>query len=164
MPVSPMERIRVASLFLLAAVLVVMLVLLVQSPVLAQQMEEGQEAGETPEAEVPLVIPEEEKNRENPFKEDEEALELGKKLFSTQCTMCHGPEGRGDGDLAADMELDMPNFTSPATREKTDGELFYILSKGHGSMPEQGDRMPERNRWGLVSFIRTLGADESVQE
>lgn len=166
MSVSPMhiQRIRVASLFLLVAVLAVMLVLLVQSPARAQEMEEGQEAEETPEAEAPLVIPEEEKNRENPFKDDEEALQLGEKLFSTQCTMCHGPEGRGDGDLAADMELDMPDFTSPAMKEKTDGGLFYVLSEGHGSMPEQGDRMPEKNRWSLVSFIRTLGVDESAQE
>jgi len=150
-----------ASLFV-----VVGIVLLVLFPAVAQapQGEESQEAEETPEAEAPLVIPEEEKNRENPLAGDGEALELGKKLFSTQCAMCHGPDGQGDGDLAEDMELAMPDFTSPAMKEKTDGEFFYALSQGHGSMPGQGERMPEKNRWSLVSFIRTLGAGESAEE
>jgi mono/diheme cytochrome c family protein len=112
-------------------------------------------------AQVPLVIPEEEKSRENPFKDDKEATALGKKLFSYQCAMCHGPEGRGQGDLAKDMNLTMPDLTSDDVKKKTDGELHYVLSEGHGSMPEH-ERMSEKNRWSLVNYIRTLGSEEKA--
>jgi mono/diheme cytochrome c family protein len=157
-------------LFLTAVLLAVAALLLLDSPVVAQEQttgqeaEESQEAEEIPEAGVPLVIPEEEKERENPLKGDEESIALGKKLFSSQCTMCHGPEGQGDGDLAADMQLAIADFSSSKARERTDGELFYILSKGHGSMPAQGERMPEKNRWSLVNHIRTLQSGDAAEE
>jgi mono/diheme cytochrome c family protein len=151
-------------LFLAAVLLAVGTLLLLESPVVAQEQTTGQEAEEIPEAGVPLVIPEEEKERENPLKGDEEAIALGKTLFSSQCTMCHGPEGQGDGDLAADMQLAMPDFRSSKARERTDGELFYILSKGHGSMPAQGARMPEKNRWSMVNHIRTLQSGNAAEE
>lgn len=153
-----------SSLFLGVTLLTVGAWLLAESPVVAQEETSGQEAEEIPEAGVPLVIPEEEKERENPFKGDEEAIALGKKLFSSQCTMCHGLEGYGDADLAADMQLAMPDFTSSKVRGRTDGELFYILSKGHGSMPAQGDRMPEKNRWSMVNHIRTLQSGAAAEE
>lgn len=129
------------------------------SPEQEMEQQEPAQAEADAEAAVPLVIPEEEKNRENPFKDDEEATALGKKLFSYQCTMCHGPEGRGKGDLAQDMKLSMPDFTSDDVKKKTDGELHYVLSQGHGSMPEH-ERMPEKNRWSLVNHIRTLGSEQ----
>jgi mono/diheme cytochrome c family protein len=144
--------------------------LLAESPVVAQEetsgqeAEESQEAEEIPEAGVPLVIPDEEKKRENPFEDDEEALALGKKLYSSQCAMCHGEKGLGDGDLAADMQLAVPDFTNSKSKEKTDGEFFYILSKGHGSMPAQDDRMPEKNRWSLINHIRALESAAAADE
>ncbi len=115
---------------------------------------------EQPQTEVaPLVIPEEEKKRENPYKGNEENLALGKKLFSSQCKMCHGPEGKGDGDLAAEEGYEMPDFSDPAQQKKrTDGELHYILFQGHGKMPGQGRRLREEQMWGMVSYIRTLAA------
>lgn len=116
---------------------------------------------ETPQASLPQVIPEEEKNRKNPVEPTEESRALGKKLFSTQCKMCHGEGGRGDGDLAAEMNLKMPNFTDAETQKKrTDGELFYILSKGHGEMPGQGTRMRGENKWSIINYLRTLAAKE----
>lgn len=156
--------------FLTAVLLAAGALLLLDPPVVAQEQtagqeaEESQEPAEIPEAGVPLMIPEEEKERENPFKGDEEAIALGKKLFSSQCTMCHGSEGRGDGDLAADMQLAVPDFVSGKVRERTDGEFFYILSKGHGSMPAQGKRMPEKNRWSMVNYVRTLQSDNTEDE
>jgi len=115
---------------------------------------------EEPQAELPkpLVIPEEEKNRKNPVPANEESLEIGRKLYASQCALCHGEKGDGKGDLAADMKLTMPDFTAAEWKKKrTDGELFYIMSTGHGGMPGQGDRLREVQRWHLVNFLRTLG-------
>ena len=45
--------------------------------------------------------------------------------------MCHGgTDGDGKGDVGADMKLKVSDSTNPATlKDRTDGELFYIISK-----------------------------------
>jgi mono/diheme cytochrome c family protein len=121
-----------------------------------QAQEPEEKAEEVPVAEGPLVIPDEEKERKNPFEVDDEFLALGKKLYRSQCRMCHGETGRGEGDLAQEMKLTMPDFTAAATKSKTEGELHYILSKGHGRMPGQGERLRPQQMWSMVTYLRTL--------
>jgi mono/diheme cytochrome c family protein len=143
-------------------ILILLLVpLLAGGLLLAFSQEKGKEE---PQAELPkpLVIPEEEKNRKNPIPANEESLEIGRKLYSSQCALCHGAKGDGKGDLAADMKLTVPDFTTAEWKKKrTDGELFYIMSIGHGSMPGQGERLREAQRWHLVNFLRTLAPGEA---
>jgi len=124
----------------------------------------AQEKGKTPQAELPkpLVIPEEEKNRKNPISPSPESVEMGGKLFSSQCAMCHGAKGDGKGDLAAELKLDMPDFTPAEWQKKrTDGALNYIINTGHGRMPGQGGRLLEAQKWHLVNFLRALGPSEA---
>jgi mono/diheme cytochrome c family protein len=111
-----------------------------------------------PSAELPkpLLIPESEKQKKNPVPKVPEALASGKILFDSQCGMCHGSKGDGKGDLAVQKKWPMPDFTDPAWQAKrTDGELFYILSTGHGEMPAE-KRLPEQNKWEMILHIRTL--------
>jgi len=122
----------------------------------AQEPAQEPEAEEAPAVDVPLVIPEEEKNRKNPFEVDEEFLALGKKLYRSQCRMCHGEKGQGGGDLAQEMNLSMPDFTTAQMKEKTEGEFHYILAQGHGAMPGQGERLRPQQMWSMIAHIHTL--------
>ncbi|WP_446745907.1 c-type cytochrome [Silvibacterium acidisoli] len=71
--------------------------------------------------------------------------------------MCHGANGDGKGDLAADMKLNLRNYRDPAAlKGMTDGELFYIIQKGKDQMPPEGDRAKEEDIWNLVSVIRSF--------
>ena len=118
--------------------------------------EEKQAGTRQAELPKPLVIPPEERNRKNPVPRTPKVLELGKSLFSSQCTMCHGPKGDGRGDLAGSLKFKMPDLTDPRVQAKrTDGDLFYILSRGHGQMPAE-TRLPPASRWEMIHFIRTL--------
>jgi len=81
----------------------------------------------------------------------------GKKIYDTQCAMCHGEKGDGKGDLAAEMPVKMPDFTNPATLEKrTDGELFALIGSGSPDMPGQGSRLKDHHKWQLVNYLRSL--------
>jgi len=121
------------------------------------QQDDAPEGENLPEAEVPLVIPDKEKNRQNPYQGNARSAENGKQLFQTQCTMCHGATGDGKGDLVDRLGLKIPDFTDPAVQKRrTDGELFYILTSGHGEMPGEGARFSVEWRWDLVNYIRTL--------
>lgn len=71
--------------------------------------------------------------------------------------MCHGQDGDGKGDLAESMGLQLRDFRDPkALKDFTEGELFYIVSKGKGKMPSNEDRTKPEQRWDLVNFIRSL--------
>lgn len=104
-----------------------------------------------------FVITPEEKARKNPTAFTEESVEKGKKLFGTQCVMCHGKTGNGKGDLAVVMHVSPPDFNKPDTLAKrTDGELFAIINKGSASMPGEAKRLKENQTWDLINFLRTF--------
>ncbi|MGA3091205.1 MAG: c-type cytochrome [Terriglobales bacterium] len=101
-------------------------------------------------------IPPEAVAKVNPVKPTEESLNKGKKLYAIDCAMCHGKDGDGKGDMASDMK-NVTDFTQPgALKGRTDGELFYVLRKGKGEMPPEGDRAKDDEIWNLVNYIRSL--------
>lgn len=102
-------------------------------------------------------IPADDAKKTNPLKSDASTIAEGKKLYSSQCHLCHGKDGDGKGELAKDMKLNLRDYHDPAAlKNMTDGELFYILSKGKGDMPDEGDRLSVTQRWQLITYIRSL--------
>jgi mono/diheme cytochrome c family protein len=103
------------------------------------------------------AIPIDAARRENPVKPTEESLARGKKQYVYDCVMCHGKTGDGKGDVAADMKLKMNDETDAATlKDRTDGELFYIIQKGKGDMPPEGSRVKDEAIWDMVNYVRSL--------
>ena len=92
----------------------------------------------------------------NPVKPTPESLAKGKKLYGIDCAMCHGKDGDGKGDMASDMK-NVTDFTKPgALKNRTDGELYFVLRHGKGEMPPEGDRAKDEDIWNLVNYIRSL--------
>lgn len=109
--------------------------------------------------EIPAPIPESAKRVPNPVPATPESIGHGQVIYSSQCTMCHGAQGRGDGDFAPRMGVPVPDLTdAERMAARTDGELFYILSKGHGRMAENESRLSEERRWDLVNLLRSMAA------
>ncbi len=103
------------------------------------------------------TIPAEAVQRANPVKPTEATIAAGRKFYSSQCAMCHGRDGDGKGDLAIQMELKILDYRQPESLAKfTDGELFYILTKGKDKMPAEGDRTPDEKKWSVVNYLRSL--------
>ncbi|MFY9647534.1 MAG: cytochrome c [Terriglobales bacterium] len=101
-------------------------------------------------------IPPEDAAKTNPVKATPESLAKGKKHYGFDCAMCHGDTGDGKGDMASDMK-NVTDFTKPdALKNRTDGELFYIIRNGKGDMPPEGDRAKEDDIWNMVNYIRSL--------
>jgi mono/diheme cytochrome c family protein len=73
--------------------------------------------------------------------------------------MCHGESGKGDGELANSLAMDVPDFTdAKELAKRSDGDLFFILTTGHGDMPGEGeDRLSETIRWNMITYVRSLG-------
>ena len=103
------------------------------------------------------TVPVEAARQQNPVKVSPESLARGKKQYGYDCVMCHGKEGDGKGDVATDMKLKMHDETDPATlKDRTDGELFYIIKKGKDQMPPEGDRVKDATIWDMVNYVRSL--------
>ena len=93
----------------------------------------------------------------NPVKSTPESITRAQKWWKLDCAMCHGKDGEGKGETAADMKLKISDFTDPATlKDHTDGELFYIIKNGHQDMPPEGPRVKEEENWDLVNYVRSL--------
>jgi mono/diheme cytochrome c family protein len=84
------------------------------------------------------VVPLDAAKKENPIKPTAESLARGKRQYGYDCAMCHGKEGDGKRDVAIDMKLKMHDYTDPASlKDRTDGELFYIIKNGKDQMPPE---------------------------
>jgi mono/diheme cytochrome c family protein len=93
----------------------------------------------------------------NPVKATASSIALGQKAYGFDCAMCHGKEGAGDGDLAADMKLKLRDYRDPdSLKGMTDGEIFTIIDKGKGQMSGEEGRMKAEQIWNVVNYVRSL--------
>jgi mono/diheme cytochrome c family protein len=105
----------------------------------------------------PYTIPIEAVRQANPVKPTSESIAQGKKWYGYDCAMCHGKDGDGKGEVGTDMKLKVSDLTDPATlKDRTDGELFYIIKNGKGDMPPEGTRLKSDELWSLVNYVRSL--------
>lgn len=109
--------------------------------------------------------PQEDIDKKNPVKPTPEGLAAARKVYGYDCEMCHGAKGDGKGDVVESMKLTMPDFRDPAVLAgKTDGELFYIITKGNGKMMGEGDRVPQTMRWNLVNLVRSYSKKDAGEK
>lgn len=103
------------------------------------------------------AIPVQAVKQANPVKSGPESIGRAKKWWTLDCAMCHNTSGDGKGETAKDMKLTIADFTDPATlKDRTDGEIFYIIKNGHEDMPPEGQRVKVEENWDLVNYVRSL--------
>lgn len=117
----------------------------------------GPQAAQQAAAPAAAAIPADAVQMKNPGKSTPESMAHAKKMYGYDCAMCHGENGNGKGDFAVETKLKLKDWTDPvALKDKTDGELYYIISKGQGSMPAEGDRAKPEDMWNMVVMIRSF--------
>lgn len=98
----------------------------------------------------------------NPVKLTPQSIEAGKKLFSEKCDVCHGEKGDGNGDMAEMLHPKPADLTNPdGVGKRSDKQIFDLLTNGKDVMPKFKD-LPEKDRWNLVNFIRSLEAKSAA--
>jgi mono/diheme cytochrome c family protein len=100
--------------------------------------------------------PAETRQLENPLKTDGRTVERGKKLYRHYCLPCHGDSGVGDGAMAKKLGYKPANLTLERLNHQADGEIFWKISKGKSPMPDFEKELSNRERWDIVSYVRTL--------
>jgi mono/diheme cytochrome c family protein len=93
--------------------------------------------------------------KRNPFEKDPDAIAAGRNLFEQHCTECHGDSAEG-GRKGPSLLVEQVQNSEPGT-------IFWILTNGvvWRGMPVWS-KLPEPQRWQLVSYIKSLGVVETI--
>ena len=92
---------------------------------------------------------------ENPF---DSSAEVGQQIYAINCQHCHGPEGAGDGPIAAQFEFyDAPIPSNLQESDLSDGEMFHVVTYGLNThMPAFEKLLTQEERWAVVEHLRSL--------
>jgi mono/diheme cytochrome c family protein len=106
------------------------------------------------------AIPADYRRLRNPVPPTAESVRNGLEHFADHCATCHANDGSGNVDMGKGMFPPAPDMRHAATRDLSDGDLFYIIEHGvrFTGMPAWGTGTPagEESSWHLVNFIRHL--------
>lgn len=104
---------------------------------------------------TPAPVPAEYAGLTNPLGTD--AAGEGAKVFKSNCEMCHGPQGHGDGPAGQALDPKPKNLATLQT-QAGDDFLFWRISEGKSgtSMVAWKGILTEEQIWQAVAFIRTL--------
>ena len=120
----------------------------------------GRVAAQEAAAPAPWVVPDDAKKVKNPVPPTQETLAAAQDIFTDNCVLCHGEKGMGDGPGAKAIKVKPANFTDEKMMAaETDGALFWKMSTGRGPMPAWKDTLSDKERWGLVGYLRKLAKD-----
>jgi mono/diheme cytochrome c family protein len=106
-------------------------------------------------------VPAKDHERVNPLQRNADtsqtAAAAGARIFSNNCAKCHGNDAMGRSGR--------PSLISNRIAHATDGDLFWIVTNGNawkGMPPWQ--MLPEKQRWQVVTYLRSLNAANSGAE
>ncbi|MBV9775302.1 MAG: cytochrome c [Gemmatimonadetes bacterium] len=93
----------------------------------------------------------------NPYPVTPRFLERGELQFQRNCSVCHGPQGAGNGPVVGPQKFPFaPAINSAATAARSDGYIYGVIRVGRGLMPSYGERMTDSDRWAVVTYVRHL--------
>lgn len=92
----------------------------------------------------------------NPFKGNASATAEGKEIYTQMCVICHGTNGKGNGEAGLTLERKPANFLALKVSNETDGAIFWKLTEGKAPMASYSELLREDERWKLVNYIREL--------
>ena len=95
------------------------------------------------------------KELKNPLSRTKEVLERGEHVFKTNCTVCHGLEGLGDGSIIPRFPRP-PSLHTDKVRNWADGRIYHVITMGQNLMPSYANQVPAGDRWAAIHYIRVL--------
>lgn len=87
-----------------------------------------------------------------------EMLEKGQSLFKTNCAVCHGEKGDGNGPAGATLNPKARNFVSEKFKFGIKPEqVFKTITEGSkNTSMTSWKQLPEADRWALTFYVLSL--------
>lgn len=82
----------------------------------------------------------------------------GKAVYEKSCALCHGPQGRGDGPVGKTINPPAADFTSAASKKKTDAELLATIETGRPPTAMVGwkGQLSEAEIQDVLAYVKSL--------
>lgn len=97
-----------------------------------------------------------------PFPMDRAMLERGRERFNIFCSPCHDRTGSGNGIIPQRGFRHPPSNHIDRLRKAPVGHFFDVITNGFGAMYSFASRIPPRDRWAIVAYIRVLQLSENA--
>lgn len=108
----------------------------------------------------PLNDPE---TNENGYTCTEATFKQGKVVYDIYCINCHGPNGKGQGNLVtAGVYAGVPAYSDRAYL--TEGQMFHTVTHGKGIMGSHASQLTPQERWAVVCYIQEWVEEGQVAE
>ena len=92
----------------------------------------------------------------NPVPVTAASVDAGKAVFLSNCTVCHGQTGQGNGPAAAGL-IPPPSNLAVHVPMHPEGMLWYWISNGisRTAMPAWKGTLSDTQRWELIDYLRS---------
>ncbi|MEZ0167419.1 cytochrome c [Microvirga sp. TS319] len=94
---------------------------------------------------------------------DAELLHRGQERYRIFCSPCHGAAGFGDGMIVARGFPAPPSYHTGRLRSAPAQHFFDVITNGYGVMYSYAARVPPRDRWAIIAYIRALQLSQRAQ-
>lgn len=94
----------------------------------------------------------------NPVELNDDVLARGKRMYEVYCQICHGPQGDGKGSLFTSGKYTFPpaSLLSEKMMAAPDGDIFHVITVGHGIMPAHGTMIRPEDRWKISTYVKEV--------
>ena len=93
----------------------------------------------------------------NPFTTgDRQAVERGAAVFTNFCQPCHGADAKGVGSVVKHGFPPPPPLSRGQTQDKTDAQLFQVVTDGVQTMPPYAFQLSPEDRWKVILHVRSF--------
>jgi mono/diheme cytochrome c family protein len=88
------------------------------------------------------------------------AVTVGKSLYAVHCIMCHGDNGKGEGNAGSSLAVKPTDLTRDDAVVTAAGKLFLIVKngvkkEGKQTMPP-ARKVTDEQIWQIVAYVHTL--------
>ncbi|WP_341660904.1 cytochrome c [Blattabacterium cuenoti] len=88
------------------------------------------------------------------YEKNEITIKKGKKLYQINCSICHGQNGDGQGELVKNEKIfGIPNYKD---RDLTIGSVYYVITYGKNNMNSYASQLNEIDRWRVSEYVMFL--------
>jgi cytochrome c553 len=98
-----------------------------------------------------------------PFPVTMQVLQRGQERFNIYCTPCHSRVGNGEGMIVQRGYRPAGNYHTPRLLAAPLGHFFYVMTNGHGAMPDYAAQLSPQDRWAVVAYIKALQLSQEAK-
>ena len=108
------------------------------------------------------AIPNSSKKKQNPYEASTKNISSGKKIYNINCKSCHGDATLGN--MLPLQPIAPTDLGTQAFLIQTDGEIYYKVNKGQGSMPTFEKTLSDEDKWMVIAYLRSFDKNKKVSK